>query len=97
MLVLAGQLARAAAAPRRNDSRQLPAWSSDGVHIAFDAAEGSRTPRARLDTGGKSDTRVASGALRGWVPQERHLLVQVSGTQTAVVQESAERTTGRAA
>jgi Ca2+-binding RTX toxin-like protein len=91
VLVLAGQLARAAAGPGPNDQQDaLPAWASDGVHIAFQRTGGALADRVVVSTSGGKATRIVSGGrLRGWVAGSGNLLVQVSGTQTLVTQRSA--------
>jgi dipeptidyl aminopeptidase/acylaminoacyl peptidase len=89
VLVLAGQLARAAAGPGPADPQDnLPAWSSDGVHVAYERSIGPPNRVLVSTSAGKGAHIVAGGVLRGWVPRSDHLLIQVSGTQTLVTQDS---------
>jgi Ca2+-binding RTX toxin-like protein len=80
VLVVAGQLARAAAGPGRNDIEDtLPFWASDGVHIAFDRGGGGAPGRVLVTTSaGKGTNVVAPGFARGWLPGSDRVLVQTS-------------------
>jgi len=83
-MMLAGQLARAAAGPGTADPQDSrPAWDTDGVRVAFERQIG---PNGHVDTmtsAGK-DLYVAtqSGWLRGFVPHRNWLLVEVTGGET---------------
>jgi Tol biopolymer transport system component len=90
LLVLAGQLARAAAGPEPNDVQDsLPAWSSSGVDLAFERTAAGQTSRVlEMSGSGRSIHLVGDGILRGWVPGTEHLLVQVDGEHTLVQTDS---------
>ena len=90
VLVLAGQLARAAAGPGPDDPQDsLPAWSSNGVDVAFERTAASRAARVfDMAAGGRSVHVVQDGTLRGWVPGTEHLLVQIDGEHTFVQGDS---------
>jgi Tol biopolymer transport system component len=80
VLVLAGQLARAANAPiLRNDSH--PVWSYDARHVVF--AIGNSTT-AIVPTGHGAERVIRSGIPRGWRPGGDEFLDQVA-TATFVV------------
>jgi dipeptidyl aminopeptidase/acylaminoacyl peptidase len=86
VLVVAGQLARADAGPSPIDPEDsLPAWASDGVHVAFERQIPANTSVLSMTSAGK-DTSLAgaSGALRGYIPGSTDLLVQ-SGGDTLVI------------
>ena len=89
VLVVAGQLARADAGPSPADPEDsLPAWASDGVHVAFERQVPGATWVFSMTSAGK-DTSLAgsSGELRGYVPGSTRLLVQ-SGETTLVISGS---------
>lgn len=90
VLVLAGQLARAAAGPGPHDPQDSrPAWSSNGVDIAFERSVAGQTSRVLdMAAGGTSIHVVQDGLLRGFVPGTEHLLVQVDGEHTFVQGDS---------
>src|SRR5947207_12933502 len=69
VLVLAGHLARAAAGPGPDDPQDsLPAWSSNGVDVAFERGGASLAARVfDMAAGGRSVHVVQDGTLRGWV------------------------------
>jgi RTX calcium-binding nonapeptide repeat (4 copies)/WD40-like Beta Propeller Repeat len=84
VMLLAGQLARAAAGPGPADPQDsLPAWDADGVHVAFERQIGDREHIDEMTSAGE-DLYVASqdGLLRGWIPGRHWLLVQLTGTET---------------
>jgi hemolysin type calcium-binding protein/WD40 repeat protein len=79
VLLLAGQLARAAAGPGPNDPQDyLPAFSSNGVDVAFQRDAGLEQRRVLDMTSAGRSTHVTgyTSAFRGWVPGTEHLLVQ---------------------
>jgi Tol biopolymer transport system component len=86
VLVVAGQLARAAAGPSPIDQEDsLPAWASDGVHVAFERQVPAANWVFTMTSAGKETSLAgASGTLRGYVPGGTHLLVQ-SGDSTLVI------------
>jgi Ca2+-binding RTX toxin-like protein len=90
VLMLVGQLARAAAGPEPNDPQDsLPAWTSDAGHIAFERTVSGETSRVlAMTAGGKLLHFVQDGILRGWVPGTDHLLVQVDEEHTFVQSNS---------
>jgi hypothetical protein len=89
VLVLAGQLARAAAGPGLDPQDRLPAWTPDGGHIAFERAVRGQTSRVlAMTAGGKSLHVIGDGTLRGWVPGTENLLVQVDEEHTFVQSDS---------
>ena len=90
VVVAAGELARAAAGPERNDIQDsLPAWSSNGVDVAFQRTAPSRLPRVLdMAAGGTSVHPVADGQLRGFIPGTEHLLVQPDGAHTIVLPDT---------
>jgi Ca2+-binding RTX toxin-like protein len=90
VLVVAGQLARAAAGPGPDDPQDsLPAWSSNGVDVAFERTARSLAARVfDMAAGGKSVYVVQDGTLRGWVPGTEHLLVQIDSEHTVVQGDS---------
>lgn len=90
VLVLAGQLARAAAGPEPNDIQDsLPAWSSNGVDIAFQRTSAAAPARVLdMAAGGKFVHVVAQGTLRGFVPGSEHLLIQLDASHTLVTTDS---------
>jgi Ca2+-binding RTX toxin-like protein len=92
VLVLAGQLARASAGPGPDDPQDsLPAWSSNGVDIAFERTASTLAARVfDMAAGGKSIHAVQDGTLRGWVPGTEHLLVQIDGEHTVVQGDSSK-------
>lgn len=77
-LVLAGQLARAAAGPEPADPQDsLPAWSADGVHVAFERQIGDAQKVDQMTSAGEDFyVSAQSGLLRGWIPGRNWLLVQ---------------------
>lgn len=86
VLVVAGQLARADAGPSPIDPEDsLPAWASDGVHVAFERQIPGSTRVFSMTSAGK-DTSLAgaSGELRGYVPGSTRLLVQTAGSTLVV-------------
>src|SRR5947209_1276943 len=87
VLLLAGQLARAAAGPGTNDPQDsLPVWSPDGVTVAFQrTALGRReSPAYVVSAGGKGLRAVQLGIPRGWIPGTDRILVQNDGERTTV-------------
>src|SRR5437660_11272291 len=90
VLVLCGELARAAAGPGPHDIQDsLPAWSSNGVDVAFTRSAKGQTSRVlSMAAGGKSLRAVGDGVLRGWVPGTDHLVVQPDGVHTVVLRDS---------
>ena len=75
VLVLAGQLARAADAPiLRNDSH--PVWSYDARHVVF-SIDNSTT--AIVPAGHGAERRLRPGVPRGWRPGGDEFLDQVGG------------------
>ena len=86
VLVVAGQLARAAAGPGSNDIQDsLPGWSADGTRVAFDRTATGLQHIVTMTSAGK-DASVASqaGLFRGFVPgavEPASMLVQ-SGADT---------------
>lgn len=90
VLLVAGQLARATAGPGPNDPQDsLPAWSSNGVDVAFERTAPNRAARVfDMAAGGRSIHVVQDGTVRGWVPGTEHLLVQVAGEHTVVQGDS---------
>lgn len=89
-MVLAGQLARAAAGPEASDIEDsVPAWSSNGVDVAFQRVAAGQLPRVLdMTAGGRSVHAVGDGQLRGWIPGTEHVLVQVDGVHTLVFSDS---------
>ncbi|MHB8468957.1 MAG: TolB family protein [Gaiellaceae bacterium] len=84
LLVLAGQLARAAPSTRAVQNDTLPAWSSNGIDVAFERVlPGGGTRVFDESAGGSSVHAVAEGSFRGWVGGTEHVLVQV-GNRTEV-------------
>jgi Ca2+-binding RTX toxin-like protein len=82
VLVLAGQLARAAAGPGPNDPQDsFPVWAGDGVHIAFDRQLPGQTNVLQMTSAGKDQFVVLRGAqtVRGYAREIGRLLVQVDG------------------
>jgi len=90
VLLIAGQLARATAGPGPNDRQDsLPAWSSDGVDVAFERTAAGLASRVfDMAAGGKSIHVVQDGLLRGWVPGAEHVLVQIDSEHTFVQGDS---------
>jgi dipeptidyl aminopeptidase/acylaminoacyl peptidase len=87
VLVLAGQLARAAAGPEPDDPQDSrPAFASDGVHVAFEReVPGGRHVLAMTSGGKELTVDSARARLRGYVPGTTHLLVQSSDSETLVI------------
>jgi dipeptidyl aminopeptidase/acylaminoacyl peptidase len=92
VLLAAGQLARANAGPSKGDIQDsLPAWSSNGVDIAFVRSAAGQTSRILdMTSAGKSVHVVNDGILRGWVPGTQDLLVQIDGRHTLLQGDSIE-------
>jgi hemolysin type calcium-binding protein/WD40 repeat protein len=70
VLLVCGQLAHALAGPEPNDPQDsLPAWASDGVHLAFERTAPNLQHVLAMTSAGK-DLFVASGTgvFRGYVP-----------------------------
>jgi hypothetical protein len=90
VLVAAGQLAHAAAGPSRGDIQDsLPAWSSNGVDIAFERGAAGQTSRVLdMSASGRFVHATADGTLRGWVSGTEHLLVQVDSEHTLLEDDS---------
>ncbi|HEX3227004.1 MAG TPA: hypothetical protein VHQ89_12985 [Gaiellaceae bacterium] len=86
VLVIAGQLARADAGPSPADPEDsLPAWASDGVHVAFERQVPGGNWVFSMTSAGKDTSQAgASGEVRGYVPGSTHLLVQSNG-ETLVI------------
>lgn len=82
-LLLLGTLF-ALAGPGPNDPQDsVPAWSSDGVHVAFERQIGDREHVDQMTSAGKGLYVAAqTGLLRGWVPKRNWLLIQPSDTET---------------
>jgi Tol biopolymer transport system component len=87
VLLLAGQLARAAAGPEPGDPQDsLPVFASDGVHVAFEREILGARHVLSMTSAGKEFTVDSSVArLRGYVPGTTHLLIQTSGGETHVI------------
>ena len=86
VLVIAGQLARADAGPSPLDPEDsLPAWASDGVHVAFERQVPGANWVFSMTSAGK-DTGIAgsSGVVRGYIPGTTQLLVESRG-ETLVI------------
>ena len=86
VLVIAGQLARADAGPSPLDPEDsLPAWASDGVHVAFERHVPGANWVFSMTSAGK-DTSIAgtSGVLRGFIPGTAYMLVESRG-ETLVI------------
>ena len=94
VLVLAGNLARAAAPPLRNDSD--PYWSGDARDIAFDLAG---TTAALVPAGHGGVTTMTQGLVRGFRPAGTELLVENDGATDVLTLDDriAERINGTAA
>jgi len=90
VLVAAGQLARANAGPSKGDIQDsLPAWSSNGVDVAFVRSAAGRTSRVLdMTSAGRSVHVADDGTLRGWVPGTQDLLVQIDGEHTLLQGDS---------
>ena len=95
VLVLAGQLARAAAPVNAVPNDSLPYWSWDARQLAFQResprADNGHVLFSAAGHGGESDV-VGSGQARGWRPGGDELLVQ-SGSLTTV-RDAADRQVG---
>ena len=89
VLLAAGRLAHAQAGPSKGDIQDsLPAWSSNGVDVAFVRSAAGQTSRVLdMTSAGKSVHVVGDGQLRGFVPGTEHVLLQVDGEHTLVVQD----------
>jgi hypothetical protein len=87
VLVVAGQLARAAAGPGPNDPQDsLPVFASDGVHVAFEReVQGGRHVVSMTSAGKDVTVDSSAGSLRGYIPGTNHLLVQTSSGETFVM------------
>jgi Ca2+-binding RTX toxin-like protein len=88
VLVLAGQLARAAAGPSPGDPQdESPFWASDGVGLAFQRQVVGASHILFTTSSGKGGVTLApsSGTLRGYVPGTMHLLVGIDAGQTLVL------------
>lgn len=81
VLVLAGQLARAAAGPEPNDIQDaLPAWSSDARWLVYDRTAPSVQHVLKMSASGKQTTLVSGdGRVRGFVDHDVYLLVETNG------------------
>jgi dipeptidyl aminopeptidase/acylaminoacyl peptidase len=92
VLVAAGQLARAAAGPSHQDIQDiLPAWSSNGVDIAFERTAPGIRHVLDMSAGGRSaHVANAAGTFRGWVPGSEHLLVETGAGRTLLQDDSAD-------
>lgn len=90
VLVAAASLARATAGPEPNDVQDsLPAWSSNGVDIAFERTARTLQPRVLdMSAGGKSVHVVNGGRLRGFIPGTEHLLVEVDDGHTLLLADT---------
>jgi Tol biopolymer transport system component len=90
VLLVAGQLAHANAGPSKDDIQDsLPAWSSNGVDVAFVRSAAGQTSRVLdMTSAGKSVHAVDDGVLRGWVPGTEDLLVQIDGEHTLLQGDS---------
>lgn len=90
VLLVAGQLARAAAGPSPNDIQDsVPAWSPNGVDVAFERSASAQASRTLdMTSAGTSVHVVNDGALRGWVPGTHTLLVQIDGEHTLLQTDS---------
>jgi dipeptidyl aminopeptidase/acylaminoacyl peptidase len=86
VLVVAGQLARADAGPSPIDPEDsLPAWASDGVHVAFERqVPGANWVFSMTSAGKDTSLAGASGVLRGYIPGTTHMLVQSVGTTLVI-------------
>ena len=88
VLMLAGQLAHATAGPEPNDPQDsLPAFASDGIHVAFERAVPEGRNVLSMTSAGK-DLSVDSSAVasfRGYVPGTTHLLIQISDHDSQVI------------
>ena len=87
VLVLAAQLGRATAGPEPNDIQDsLPAWSSDGVHLAFQRTSPTLSHPLQMTSAGKDlYVDAVTGELRGWVPGTQQKLLQ-TGDETLVTE-----------
>jgi len=87
VLLVAGQLARAAAGPEANDIQDsLPAWNADGTRVAFERTKANGLQHVvTMTSAGKDASVVATnGVVRGIVPGSStalEVLVQV-GNET---------------
>jgi dipeptidyl aminopeptidase/acylaminoacyl peptidase len=90
VLLATGQLARANAGPSKDDIQDsLPAWSSNGVDVAFVRSAAGRTSRILdMTSAGKSVHVVNDGILRGWMPGTADVLVQIDGEHTLLQGDS---------
>ena len=86
-LMLASQLARAAAGPEPDDPQDsLPVFASDGVHVAFEReAVGSRHVLSMTSAGKELNVDSAGATLRGYIPGTTHLLIQISENESLVI------------
>jgi Ca2+-binding RTX toxin-like protein len=83
VLVLAGQLAHAAAGPGPNDIQDSrPYWASDGVHLAFERTAPNLQHVVTTTSAGKEQfVAWQSGQTRGYVGS-RYFLVEQDGETT---------------
>jgi Ca2+-binding RTX toxin-like protein len=85
VLVVSGQIARAAAGPGANDIQDsLPAWAPDGVHVAFERTAPDLESVLVMTSAGK-DTYFAffTGQVRGYLGSK--LLIQSGPSTLATV------------
>jgi Tol biopolymer transport system component len=89
VLVVAAQLARADAGPSPADPQDsLPAWASDGVHVAFERQVPANTRVFSMTSAGKDTSLTGGGGeLRGYVPGSTNQLLQ-TGDETLVITAS---------
>lgn len=87
VLLLAGQLARAAAGPEPNDPQDsLPAFATDGVRVAFEReVPGGRHVLSMTSAGKEFVVDSGRARLRGYVPGTTHLLIQSSDSESLVI------------
>src|SRR2546423_1762622 len=95
VLVLAGQLARAARPASRVPNDSQPYWSGDTRWIAFDReAPGSGVQDVYIVAAGRGRARwLGPSTVRGWRPGGGGLLVQYNG-ETAIVDPGGAPTGG---
>jgi Ca2+-binding RTX toxin-like protein len=82
VLLLAGQLARAAAGPSPGDPQDSrPVWAGDGVHVAFNRQFPGQTSVLQMTSAGKDTFVELRGAetVRGYAREIGRLLVQMGG------------------
>jgi len=87
LLMLAGQLARAAARPEPDDREDsLPTFASDGVHVAFEReAPGGRHVLSMTSAGKELNIASSDARLRGYVAGTTDLLIQIGDSESLVI------------